>query len=105
METTPKQQAIELINQAKRILLVPSGLDGDSLGSSLGLFRVLKKMEKQVSVVSLETVPLGYRFLPHIHDLKNTLDGGRDFVITLDGEGVETDKLSYNFVEYQHKCL
>lgn len=97
MEATPKQQAIELITQAKRILIVQSKLDGDSLGSSLGFFRVLKKMEKQVSVVSLETPPSGLRFLPHINDLKNSIDGGRDFVITLDNPSVETDKLSYNF--------
>lgn len=97
METTPKQQAIELINQSKRILLVPSGLDGDSLGSTLGLFRVLKKMGKQVSAVSLETAPAAYRFLPHVSDLQTSLDGGRDFVITLNNPEVETDKLSYNF--------
>ncbi|MDD5606006.1 MAG: DHHA1 domain-containing protein [Patescibacteria group bacterium] len=97
MEATPKQQAIELITQANSILLVPSALDGDSLGSSLGLFRVLKKLGKQIAVISLESPHASYRFLPHIHDLRNSLEGGRDFVITLDNATVETDKLSYNF--------
>ena len=97
METTPKQQAIELINRANNILIVPGRPDGDSIGSALSLLMVFKKLNKNVSVAVMEPVGQAYRFLPDVSEVSNTVSGTRDFIITLDSPNTETDKLSYNF--------
>ncbi len=84
METTPKQQAIELINRANNVLIVPGRPDGDSIGSALSLLMVFKKLNKNVSVAVMEPVGQAYRFLPDVSEVNNTVSGTRDFIITLD---------------------
>ncbi|OGB73587.1 hypothetical protein A3K24_01940 [candidate division Kazan bacterium RIFCSPHIGHO2_01_FULL_44_14] len=97
METTPKQQTVELINRAQRILVVPSRPDGDSVGSALALLQVFKKLNKEVSLGILDPVSQVYQFLPSISEVATDIDGVRDFIITLDSPVAEADKLSYNF--------
>jgi phosphoesterase RecJ-like protein len=96
MEPTPKQQAISLINTAHRILVVPGRPDGDSVGSALALLLILAKAGKQVVAVTMDEVPDTYRFLPARDQLTNELVGVRDFIISLNGNNTEPDKLSYN---------
>lgn len=38
--------------------------DGDTLGSALGLAHVLKKIDKDVTILSVDGVPENYRFIP-----------------------------------------
>jgi phosphoesterase RecJ-like protein len=97
MEPTPKQQAVDLIKRAQRILVVPGRPDGDSIGSALACLMVLTKINKEVSVALLEPVSQQFRFLPRVTDIARDINGARDFIITLDNPAVETDKLSYNF--------
>lgn len=44
--------------------------DGDSLGSSLALMLCLKKMNKNVSIVSKDSVPESYKFLPGVNEIE-----------------------------------
>jgi phosphoesterase RecJ-like protein len=97
MEPTPKQQAVTLINRAQRILVVPGRPDADSVGSALALLMALKKLNKEVGVVTLDPVSQQLQFLPEIDQITADLDGGRDFVITVSGVDAEPEKLSYNF--------
>jgi phosphoesterase RecJ-like protein len=46
-------------------------LDGDALGSELGLALVLKRMGKHVRIVNHDRPPLSYRFLPGVQLLEN----------------------------------
>lgn len=97
MEPTPKQQAVELINRANNILVVPGGpVDGDAVGSALALLMVLEKLNKKISLASQELTTPTYRFLPRADETGKTVDGARDFIVTLDSPSVEMDKLSYN---------
>lgn len=99
MELTPKQQALELINKAKRILIVPGRPDGDSIGSAAALHIVLKKLDKQVETVVLDPISDRMMFLPSLNEFSKEFKSVQDFVISLNCSKVSADKLSYNFNE------
>src|SRR3954454_7765417 len=58
-------QVVELI-EAKRSFAITSHIrpDGDSLGSSLGLYWLLQALEKDAEVIMRDPVPHSYRHLP-----------------------------------------
>src|SRR3989344_3466482 len=97
MELTPKQQALELINKSKHILIAPGRADGDSIGSGLALYLVLSRLGKRVSLVVLDPLPSKFNFLPQLNEIQPEFNGLRDFVISLDCATAAADKLAYNF--------
>ncbi|MFA5270032.1 MAG: DHHA1 domain-containing protein [Patescibacteria group bacterium] len=97
MELTPKQQALELINKSKHILIAPGRADGDSIGSGLALYLVLSRLGKQASLVVLDPLPPKFNFLPNLDEVQHEFNGLRDFVISLDCTSASADKLAYNF--------
>lgn len=99
MELTPKQQALELINKSKRILIVPGRPDGDSIGSAAALHLILKKLDKQVKTVVLDPISDRMMFLPSLDDFSKDFKSVQDFIISLDCSKASADKLSYNFSE------
>ena len=58
-------------------------LDGDALGSELGLALVLKRMGKDVRVVNRDHPPLSYRFLPGAYLLEDLSGEVGDFEAAL----------------------
>lgn len=99
MEPTQKQQAIARITAANRVLIVPGRPDGDSVGSALALLLMMKKLGKEVGAVTMDTVSESYKFLPSFSDVRSDLVGLRDFIISLNSQNVEPEKLSYNVAE------
>lgn len=98
MELTPKQQALELINKAKRILLVTHEKpDGDALGSITSLSLVLSKLGKSATAVVLDQISPNYQFVPKTEDFTKELSALRDFIISVDCATANADKLAYNF--------
>ena len=96
MAFTPQQQAITLIQNSTRILLMPScPPDGDSLGSALALYLVLKKLGKEPTVVCADPVPDIYNFLPNLDAIGNKFNPGQDFIVTLDCSNAEVDTIRY----------
>lgn len=90
------QQILKQIEKARHILIVFKKNDGDALASSLGLFLILKKMEKRVDLVSSEfNLPFEYVFLPQSHKIKSTLSNLRKFIISLDTSKTKVEELSY----------
>lgn len=80
-----RKQIVDLINKSERILVMPSSpVDGDSLGSSLAMYLVLKKLGKQVTVVCADPVPDAFRFLPTTSVISNEFSANNDFIVTLD---------------------
>jgi len=85
VELTPKQQMIELIKQAQTILVTThKNPDGDAIGSLLALGQSLSAIGKTVTMVCNGEISALFSFLPHLKDIKSTLDGGREFIITID---------------------
>lgn len=96
MDQTPKQQAIELLRAAKRVLVMGhQNPDGDAIGSVLAMTLVLRKLGKEVTPLCADPVPPTFQFLPSTSELTNSIKGSSDFVITLDTSAVAVDKLGY----------
>ncbi|HSE30702.1 MAG TPA: bifunctional oligoribonuclease/PAP phosphatase NrnA [Pyrinomonadaceae bacterium] len=66
-------QVVELI-EAKRRFAITSHIrpDGDSLGSSLGLYWLLRALDKDVEVIMRDGVPHAYQQLPGASDVRVT---------------------------------
>lgn len=82
-----RKQIIEMIKRSQSVLVMPSSPpDGDSLGSALALYWVLKKLGKQVTVVCADPIPEAFQFLPTTSIISNEFSAARDFIVTLDCE-------------------
>ncbi|EKD49152.1 MAG: hypothetical protein ACD_63C00254G0009 [uncultured bacterium] len=96
MALEPKEQIKELIKKSKNTLVItkkePSG---DSMGSMLALYLILKKLEREVRVVAHGTLNLIYRFLPEFHKITSTLENTKDFIISLDVSNTKVGEFSY----------
>lgn len=80
-----QQDVISLLKKANHVLVLPSSpIDGDSIGSALSLYLVLKKLGKKVTVVAEEAIPANYNFLPEISVISRELNFIRDFIVTID---------------------
>src|SRR5215470_15838082 len=66
-------QVVELI-EAKRRFAITSHIrpDGDSLGSSLGLYWLLRSLDKEVEVIMRDPVPHAYQQLPGAGEVRVT---------------------------------
>jgi len=74
-----------MVKRSKSILIMPSiPVDGDSLGSALALYLILKKIGKQATVVCADPVPEAFRFLPTTGIISSEFSAARDFIVTLD---------------------
>lgn len=77
MNTILVQNIKEMIARAEHILLLTDErIDGDTLGSTMGLFHVLTNAEKRVSVFSPKPLPATFAYLPTISVIKRD-----DFVL------------------------
>lgn len=105
MEQTPKQQTIELIKNAKRIVVMAhQNPDGDAIGSTLALTLALRKLGKEVKAILADAVPPTFQFLPAVGEISSEISGAsNDFVITLDTSAVTVDKLGYKNHPEEHK--
>jgi phosphoesterase RecJ-like protein len=80
-----RKQIVELVKRSKSILIMPSiPVDGDSLGSALALYLVLKKLGKQATVVCADPIPDAFQFLPTTKIVSHEFTAARDFIVTLD---------------------
>lgn len=96
MELTPKQQALELINKAKHILIAPGRPDGDSVGSAIALHLALNQLDKKVDTITLDPIAEVFKFLPAIDQFKTEFKDTQDFIISLNCSKSSAEKLSYN---------
>ncbi len=98
MELTPKQQTIELLKNAQTVLVTThKNPDGDALGSLITLKLALETLGKTVTAVYPGELNKAYEFLPEISNLKNNIEGGRDFIITIDTSKNESKELKLGY--------
>jgi phosphoesterase RecJ-like protein len=85
-------QVVELI-ESKRRFAVTSHIrpDGDSLGSSLGLYWLLRALDKEVEVIMRDPVPLAYSRLPGAEQVRVTprVDRQYDAVFVIECSDVD----------------
>src|SRR3989338_568218 len=93
MDKVRSRQAWEKMQVARHILLVNDvRIDGDTLGSSLGMHHVLRSLGKRVTHFSPRPIPASYDFLPGrewiIFDEAVLKDASIDLVVSFDcGDG------------------
>lgn len=95
------EQIKEKISAAKNILILThENPDGDAIGSALGLYNALKKMDKS-SAVLMQTVNPTYSYLPGFTDIKNDIDdvSEYDLCIALDSSDLERLYVYKNYFE------
>ncbi len=87
MNHTIEDQIIKQLLRSNHILILPSApADGDSLGSALSLYKILKKIGKKATVISSEAVPKDLKFLPMIEKIGGEFNEGGEFIITVDAD-------------------
>lgn len=80
-------QVVELIDSKQRFAITSHARpDGDSLGSSLGLYWLLRALDKDPEVIMRDAVPPAYRKLPGAKDVRVTpvIDEAYDAVFVIE---------------------
>jgi len=98
MEASPSlDQIVALIERSNRILLCTHRKpDGDAVGSIMGLTTALKLMGKEVTAACADQLPDSFSFLPQVDQITQHVPGGNDFVVTLDCNETDVDRLKYH---------
>lgn len=97
MALKQSQQVLEAIKRSSRPLIcIPSGGGADAYASALGLAKVLKKLEKEPTIVAADgEVPKNLQFLQGTDAVHTKLENLRQFVIELDATKTKVDALTY----------
>lgn len=82
---------IDLIKSSNNIYLASHVQpDGDNIGSLLALGRALEKMNKDISIVKVDSIPKNFQFLPNMHFFQEpNIDEDIDLFIALDSGDME----------------
>lgn len=100
MDTTPKQQALDLLKKANKVLIaLPSAVTVDIMSSAVALELFLVKHQKEVDIVTSGTVPKGLEFLPAHKTILHQMPQEASLVIALDTQADPLDELSYKVEE------
>ena len=82
-ETKEIIKAIEANN--KFLITAHINLEGDALGSELGIYGLLRELKKKATIYNEDTTPKIYEFLPYVKIIKNDLKEDRfDAALVLD---------------------
>lgn len=97
MALKQSQQILEAIKRSTRPLIcVPSGAGSDQYASAVGLVRVLKKLEKNATIVAADgKAPKNIQFISGADKVEDKLENLRRFVIELDASKTPVQELSY----------
>ncbi len=95
-----QNQIIDLIRRSDKILVLPSSPpDGDSIGASISLYMVLKKLGKQVTVVCSDPIPEVLQFLPKTEVVEDKASISSEMVITVDQSKIDAGSVRTEIVD------
>jgi nanoRNase/pAp phosphatase (c-di-AMP/oligoRNAs hydrolase) len=96
MELSPKQQTMELVKKASRILVLGhKDPEGDLLGSSLAFTKVLTDLGKTVELVITDSIPGVYNFLPYQKNITDNLNITNGKVLRIDTAKLPVSGMKY----------
>lgn len=99
-ELTSKQQTVELLRQAESVLIVTGREPNvDQVAAVYALQQILARLGKKSHAVITDAAPVAAEKILDTRHISRTLDGVRDFVVSLDLAQVEVDKLKYDIVD------
>lgn len=94
-ELTPKQQTSEAVRQAENILILTGQHPSvDQVAATIALAAVLRKFGKKVTAIISDPLPVQAQFLT-TNELDRGLGGLRDFILKVDVNRSQVDKLRY----------
>ncbi len=97
MDERSLNDVIALLERSERILLVTHRKpDGDAIGSLMGLSKILQILGKEVVSTCSDQVPERFSFFPNVSSVQKEVPGAREFVVTLDCDKTEVDRLKYH---------
>ncbi len=96
-----EQQIFEQINKSNNILITfGREWNADALGSGLALYLYIKKLGKNVHLISEESSEHEkYSFLPKLNEIENSLNKLRSFIISLDLSSAKVGEIKYETKE------
>jgi bifunctional oligoribonuclease and PAP phosphatase NrnA len=104
MELSTKQQIVEAVRVANKILILThQDPDGDALGSMIALALILKKINKDVTAVTIDKISDIYNFMPVKETVTANFSYLKDFVISVDTSKTKVDKLGYKNIAAENK--
>lgn len=89
------QQIISKISQISSILIVTPGNNGDSLAAGLAIRSFLRKLEKEVTLLSFTEIVPRFHFLPESADISTQIDLTKSLVISVSTKRIKLGELSY----------
>ncbi len=89
------QQIIAKITEASSILIIANGTNGDSVSAGLALRAFLKKLEKDVILLSSSSISQKFNFLPEISEVKDKIDLTKSFVVDVSTKKNQVAEMSY----------
>lgn len=105
-----EQQIFEQIKKANNILITFSkNWNGDAVASALALFLYLKKLNKEVDIAAedpeeknlvMQSPKKLFSFLPSFHEIKNSTDNLRKFIISLDTTNSKVSQIKYKVEDH-----
>ncbi len=89
------QQIISKMSQITSILIISNSSNGDSVAASLALGSFLKKLDKEIVLLSLHPIPNQFNFLPQIEEFKEKIDLTKNFVVDISTKKSQLAELTY----------
>jgi nanoRNase/pAp phosphatase (c-di-AMP/oligoRNAs hydrolase) len=103
---TTEQQIFEQIKKVKRILIVLADThNGDAVASAAALFLMLKKMDKPADIIARDISDKNFLFLPGTAGIKDSLDGAKQFIISVGLHGAKIDNIKYKIDDKSLKFI
>lgn len=94
MSDSTQKLVIDLIKRSNKILIMPSNPpDGDSIGAAIAFYLVLKKINKEATIICRDEVPDVLQFLPNTKMIGRKIASNSEFVITLDTSHTEIENI------------
>ena len=103
-DTVTQQELVDKVQAADNILIMTSAQASvDQLASCIGLFKILREMDKNPALVYSKDVPGAINFLEPEKAIQADAESLRDFIISFDRKKV--DKFRYNQEGEQYNIL
>ncbi|MEW6007600.1 MAG: bifunctional oligoribonuclease/PAP phosphatase NrnA [bacterium] len=84
------EEVIKIINERDNFIITSHiRPDGDSLGSQISLFLILKGLGKRVIIINEDNPPAHFSFLPHLSEILQPDDNRKDVALILDVNEIE----------------
>jgi phosphoesterase RecJ-like protein len=90
-------QVVELIENKQRFAITTHiRPDGDGVGSSLGLWWLLRSLNKSAEIIAADTIPVAYRSLPGAEEIRQVVEIDREYdaVFVIECSDVERPGIS-----------